>query len=205
MNQPHQTTPPLHSSQVDQPETVGTLPTVIAALSFIPLLGVFFGVIAILWGLITRKAKRLRLILLGVGGILFTVLIYGSLFYFGFVQRGGIYDQLRGDLAKQNLTELVRVIEMYKLQHGSYPRSLRSINQSRSRSTEPSVMITDVSSMRLGNTPREYYYELIDRDHYYLLGLGEDGRPFTADDLLPKLKTTAHSKVGLVIKRSGQP
>ena len=66
-------------------------------------------------------------------------------------------------------------------------------------------MITDVSSMRLGNTPREYYYELIDRDHYYLLGLGEDGRPFTADDLLPSLKKTAHSKIGLVIKRSGQP
>jgi hypothetical protein len=32
-----------------------------------------------------------------------------------------------------------------------------------------------------------FYYELVDEAHYYLLGVGADGQPFTDDDLLPPL------------------
>lgn len=48
--------------------------------------------------------------------------------------------------------------------------------------------------------PRYYHYELINDEHYYLLGVGADGQPFTADDILPRVEIGAQSRVGLVIK-----
>jgi hypothetical protein len=63
--------------------------------SFVPLLGIFVGVTAIVIGLTSRKKGGKVLALLGAGGIAFSVILYGSLFYFGFAQRGGVYDGLR--------------------------------------------------------------------------------------------------------------
>ena len=45
---------------------LGTLPFVLGGMSFIPLVGVLFGLIAITWGLITRRSggRKLALILI---------------------------------------------------------------------------------------------------------------------------------------------
>ncbi len=40
----------------DEQEKPGPLPYVIAGISYIPLLGVLFGIVAIIWGLTTSKA-----------------------------------------------------------------------------------------------------------------------------------------------------
>src|SRR5208283_1587576 len=109
-------------------------PYVIGGLSFIPVIGVLFGIIAIIWGLVTKKLGGKKLALIGTAGIAFTVVLYSGLFYFGVMQRGGVYD------------------------------------------------------------------ELIDENHYYLLGVGQDGKPFTSDDILPRVEVGPNSKVGLLIK-----
>jgi len=48
--------------------------------------------------------------------------------------------------------------------------------------------------------PRYYYYELVDETHYYLLGVGPDGIPFTGDDLIPAEPYGLAGKTGMVIK-----
>jgi hypothetical protein len=50
-------------------EKLGAFPYVIGGLSFIPMLGVLFGVIAIIWGLVTKKLGGKKLAIVGACGI----------------------------------------------------------------------------------------------------------------------------------------
>jgi hypothetical protein len=102
-------------------EKLGGFPFVIGGLSVIPLLGIPFGIAALIWGITTNKIGGKKLALLGGAGIVVTLTLYGSLFYFGFAKRGGIYDELRTQLARNSLNTLVQAVEFYKVQHGSYP------------------------------------------------------------------------------------
>jgi hypothetical protein len=185
-------------------QSLGYLPFVIGGASFFPLLGVPLGLIAIIWGLATNRKGRLALVLLGTGGILFTVVLYGSLFYFGFVKRGGIYDELRAKLAATNLQSLAKEIEFHKLQKGTYPATLEELLP---RKKDSYVMIYDPTQMRLGSmNPVPFYYELQpDKEHYYLLSIGPDQVPFTADDIVPPFSPEELAKMGLRIKKEGGP
>lgn len=182
----------------EQQEKLGTFPFVNGGMSFIPMIGVLFGLVAIVWGLATKKAGGKKLALIGGGGITLTVVLYSALFYFGFVRRGGVYDDMRSKLSKTTITSLVQAIEFYKTQNGKYPESLEVFKKSLPENSM--VLVFDPTDVKLGGQPRYYYYELIDSGHYYLLGVGPDGQPFTADDVLPKIEVGAQSKVGLVIK-----
>ena len=160
--------------------------------SFIPLLGVVIGIIAIIVGMTTRKKGGRLLALIGLGGIAFSVILYGSLFYFGFVQRGGIYDDLRATMAHSTINALVPQIEFYRMQHGDYPPSLEALN--RATGGQSLLMTTDTSTV----IPRPFYYERVGDDHYYLRGVGLDGKAFTADDLVPDVAVPAGSRIGLL-------
>ena len=162
------------------------------AASFVPLLGVVVGIIAIAIGLASKKAGGRLLALLGVGGITFSVLLYGSLFYFGLVQRGGVYDGLRAQMAQSTINALVPQIEFYRLQKGSYPPSLGALRKA--SPGQQMLMTFDPSSLM----PRPFHYERVGDDHYYLFGLGPDGKPFTADDLLPTVNLPPGSRIGLL-------
>ena len=183
----------------DEKEKLGTGPFVIGGLSFIPLLGVFFGVVSIIWGLVTKKQRGKLLAVVGGCGIVFTIIIYGALFYFGFMKRGGIYDDLRSDLAKTTITSLVQSIEFYKVQNGNYPESLEVLRKSLAKNAF--VSIYDTTDVKLAGQPRLFYYEIVDSNHYYLLGVGSDGQPFTQDDLIPEVNVGPESKIGLLIKK----
>lgn len=182
----------------EQQEKLGTFPFVIGGMSFVPFIGILFGLISIVWGLITKKAGGKKLILVGGGGILFTVIQYSALFYFGFAQRGGVYDDLRVKLSESTITSLVQAIEFYKIQNGRYPVSLAELQKSLPDNS--TVFVFDPTDVKIGGEPRYYHYEHFDNEHYYLLGVGPDGQPFTADDILPSIELGAQSKVGLVIK-----
>jgi hypothetical protein len=177
------------------PDRLGAGPYVVAGLSFIPLVGVLFGIAAIAWSLVTRKAGRLKLALLGGGGILFTIVLYGGLFFFGFVQRGGIYDHLRAGLAQGQLYTLVQAVEFHKLQYGHYPDTLQQL-----QATLPPgsfVFIHDPSVFSFTAT-RLFYYRRVDEDHYVLRGVGPDGVPFTDDDIVPMIPAAPNSRIGLL-------
>ena len=176
---------------------VGVFPYVLAGLAYIPAFGIFFGLIAILLGLVSKKKDGKKVVLIALGGILVTFILYGSLFYFGFVQRGGVYDDLRAKMAKSMINQLVQTIEFYKIQNGHYPETMEILRQSLPK--DSMVFMNDPTDMTL-KKPRYYYYQLIDPGHYYLLGVGKDGQPFTADDLLPEVESKA-GNLGLLLKK----
>ena len=181
----------------EEQEKLGTFPYVIGGMSFIPLIGVIFGFISIIWGVGTKKFGGKKLAIIGTCGIGFSVLLYGSLFYFGFVQRGGVYDDLRAQLSKSTITSLVQGIEFYKTQNGQYPDSLETLRKSLPETSL--VFVFDPSHVQMGGEPRYYHYELKDESHYYLLGIGPDGEPYTGDDLLPNIEIEPNSGIGLLI------
>lgn len=176
----------------------GAFPYVIAGLAFIPVLGIPFGLIAIVWGLITRKTGGRKLMLIGGAGIACTAALYLALYYFSFEQRGGIHDELRQQLAETALSSLVQAIEFYNVQHGYYPDSLETLQQSLPAGSL--TFIFDPTDVTPTGQPRNFHYEVLDRNSYYLLGVGPDGVPFTADDLLPPVEIKAGSSIGLTIR-----
>jgi hypothetical protein len=184
---------------------IGTGSYVIAGLGFVPLAGIPFAVVAIILGLIKLKIGGKRLIILGCLGILFTVVLYGGLLYFGSVQRGGVYDKLRGDLARIEITELVRNIEYYKITNGRYPDTLFELQAFLGKETFHRIY--DPTQMRsLSYDPKPFYYQLTDdKSHYYLLGVGDDLKPFTRDDILPDVPEQYRDKTGLLINPSSLP
>ena len=143
------------------------------------MIGVPFGIAAIIIGLASKKAGGVKLAVTGGLGIALTVVLYGSLFYFGFVKRGGIYDDLRAQMAQDSLNGVARSVEFYKLQNGSYPESLKILEDSLPKGS--TVFVFDPTEIKYSGTSRYFYYEKVGADHYYLRGLGPDGTPFTRE------------------------
>ena len=186
----------------NEKEKLGTFPYIVAGVSFIPGIGIIFGVIAIVWGLLTKKIGGKKLAIVGGCGIGLSVILYSSLFYFGFVQRGGVYDDLRAQLSKTTITSLVQAIEFYKTQNGSYPESLEILSKSLPENSM--VFVHDPTNMQIGGEPRYYYYQLEGASHYYLLGVGPDEKPYTKDDLLPDIDINENSGIGLLIHENSK-
>jgi hypothetical protein len=171
----------------EEKKPAGCLAYVIGGMSFIPLIGVLFGLVAIIWGF---AIKHTKLKIVGLCGILFTIILYSALGYFGFVQEGGVYDDLRNQMAKSQLTSAVQAIEFYKVQNGKYPETLEVIQVSLPENSL--VFLHDVTLVNgEGNL---YFYKLIDESSYHIRAYGRDGIINTADDVLP----TPIENVGLV-------
>ncbi|WP_054963617.1 hypothetical protein [Vibrio bivalvicida] len=166
----------------------GCLGFVIGGMSFIPLIGVVFGIVAIIWGF---NAKNTKLKLVGLCGISFTFILYGTLAYMGFVQKGGVYDDLRSELVKVQLTSAVQAIELYKVQNGVYPASLEVLQNSLPQGSL--VSLNDAAQVSISEE-KLYYYIVIDENHYHIRSYGRDGVINTLDDILP----TPIENVGLI-------
>jgi hypothetical protein len=183
----------------NETEKLGTAAYVVGGMSFIPLIGVLFGIAAIVWGLVTKKLGGKRLAAIGAAGIAFTLVLYSALFYFGFAQRGGLYDDLRVQLAQGTINSLVPSIEFYRIQNGKYPESLKTLQDSLPK--EGFVSVFDPTVLEFGAQPRYFFYQRVGEDHYYLRGVGADGKPFTADDIVPQVPAVSGSKSGLLIEQ----
>jgi hypothetical protein len=180
-----------------QNKPLGYFPFVVGGLAFIPLLGVLFGVIAIIWGLSAWRRGGKKLALVGAAGIGVTIVLYGALFYFGFAQRGGVYDDLRTKLAQNNLNSLVQSVEFYKLGHGEYPDSLETLKASLQKGSLESLYVTDPRISSVGKGDQYFYYRKVDADHYYLRGVAPDGKPFSPGALVPQV-TAPGGNLGLL-------
>lgn len=181
----------------EEKSKLGAFPYVVGGASFIPGIGVLFGVIAIVWGLVTSKRGGRKLAIIGGCGIAFSIVLYGALFYFGFYQRGGVYDDLRAQLSQSTISELVLAIEFYKAQNGEYPESLEELKSSLPK--DSLAMIADPAAINSQSEYTNYYYERIDASHYHLLGRGVDGIPFTEDDIVPGVVQKPGSQIGLIV------
>ena len=158
---------------------LGCLAYVVGGMSFIPLIGVLFGIITIIWGFIVKNTK---LKLLGFAGIMSTIILYGVLGYMGFVQEDGVYDELRVSMAKAQLTGAVQAIELYRVQNGEYPDSLQTLQKSLPENSV--VFLYDTTQVSLDET-KYYYYKVINENAYHIRSYGRDGIINTQDDVLP--------------------
>ncbi len=188
-----QTQPP-----VPEKQSLGCAPYAIGGASFIPLLGVPLGLVAIVWGLVKLKQGGWKVVILGFLGISLTVAIYGTLFYQGFVKRGGIFDDLRGQMAERMLVSAVKEIEFYKVQNGRYPQDLKDVAPK--GKPQGFVSIYDPSQIRLGDRESKlFHYALVNGGtNYHLLSKGVDGQPYTEDDVHPALDDTQKKSIGYV-------
>lgn len=172
---------------------------VLAGISFIPLIGVLTGIICILNAVIARRPNSKLLGLLGFCGIMFSVILYGVILPSMFKNT---------DIAKQfephaisAMTSMVRNIEYIKLQNGAYPESMEEIRASFKEGEM--VFSYDVSGpLTMTDTPRDFYYEVINSgSNYLLLGMGADATPFTADDIYPLIDPAKDKNIGWVQSR----
>jgi len=189
--------PPLPELNSATTQKVGCLAYAIGGASFIPLIGVIFGIVAIVWGILRRVRA---LVVLGFAGILFTVILYSALFYFGFHKRGGFYDKLRSQMAVTMLNGAVKEVEYYKLQHGHYPSSIQDLD-TKDKNKVPTIF--DPTFMeRKGTTNKYFFYELDAAGSFYFLrSVGPDDIPFTSDDILPTISEEERKHTGLKLER----
>jgi hypothetical protein len=159
-------------------------------LGFIPILGGIVGVILLLIGIFKFKDKLLMLI--GSICIVFSIQYYVSLFKF--IQQGFGLKPDFSFISKTQMNGLIKEIEFYKVQHGSYPDSLEqtenNVNYFAS-SYDPSL--TENTS----KTKSKYRYQKVG-DKYRLFSAGRDGINNTADDIYPKIIKTDSSKIGWI-------
>ena len=156
-----------------------------------------FGVVAIIWGIVRRTWQ---LVALGASGILFTIVIYGALFYFGFFHRGGMFDELRSQLAVTMLNDCVKEIEFYKIQHGHYPASLSELDPKDktqfAKCFDPTIL--DLNPKR----DRHFFYQVDPSGSFYFLrSVGRDSAPFTANDIVPTIPEEERAKTGLRLQK----
>ncbi len=176
-----------------QTETQNKLPTselvgtsrLMGILSFIPLIGLLFGILAIIFGIVAKRDINKGLysskdntangIVLGSFGILLTVVLYGSMYYFDFIAKKGPFEQGKNDVTTQVLTQDAGLLELYKNKTGKYPASLEDL-----KTAGYQVYPSDYWMNPL------YYRISADRLSYELRSLGTDGTYGTGDDIFPK-------------------
>jgi hypothetical protein len=163
-------------------------PYLLGLLCLIPLIGAFVGLGLLLYGVFRYKDKWLSVI--GAGGILFTILIYGSLFYA--MKNSSLFQKGFADISQMQLNSLTKNIEFYKLQHGQYPDSLQQLLED-----DKLAPITDAIQLSQRRAGINYNYQRID-DKYLLFSSGKDGIPNTQDDLIPQITVSDSSKIGLI-------
>ena len=139
----------------------------VGILCLVPLLGFFAGLVLLILGIAHFKDRVF--IIMGAIGMLITIGIYGSLFYFAMnteVFRSGF-----ADIAQSEVNDLVKSVEFYKLQNGSYPDNLQQID------TKGSFTFIDdpLSSKKLTDKQEPFHYSK-KGNRYLLFSVGEDGK-----------------------------
>lgn len=163
-------------------------PYLLGLLCLIPLVGAMVGLGLLLYGIFRYRDKWL--IAIGAFGIVFTIVIYSSLF--AFMMRSDVTADGFKSIAQTQLNQLVEEIEFYRLQHGNYPDSLHQLLK-----TDGFAPIHDVLQGSRMLKSVYFNYEKIG-DKYTLFSSGKDGIPHTADDFYPQIDIPDSSKIGLI-------
>ena len=162
----------------------------VAILCLIPVIGFFAGLVILILGIVHYKDRVF--IIMGAIGMLITIAIYGSMIYF--VQTSGVVQDGFAEIAQTQINDLVKSIEFYKLQNGSYPDSLQQIDTKGSFTN-----IYDPVSSKFGDNEKPFHYSK-KGNKYLLFSVGKDGKPNTADDIYPTLTNPDTSKLGFIRK-----
>ncbi|WP_432709813.1 type II secretion system protein GspG, partial [Pedobacter sp.] len=163
-------------------------PYLLGLLCAVPFVGAIVGLVFIYLGATRFKDKWFTLI--GVFGVAFSVVVYLAPYYAGknyFKVNDGIEK-----ISKMQISNLVKDIEFYKIQHGVYPDSLKQLQLD-----DKSVFINDPTQAIQGRKSNLFNYLRVG-DQYQLFSSGEDGIPGTEDDLYPQIPANMIKKTGLI-------
>ena len=163
-----------------EPKKQSRPPYLLGLLGIIPLVGFFVGLGLLLYGIV--KYKDRKLIVIGISCMLFTIIVYSSLFYFGF--KSNIGKKGWAQLSQMELNSLVKYVEYFKIENGHYPDSLQQLV-----SKDEFVSISDpLRSVELKKNANYNYKNLGSK--YLLYSCGIDGIANTKDDIYPKVDTS---------------
>lgn len=146
-------------------------------LSFIPGIGLLFGLVIFIRGITDRNLKYfsigiLSLMATAVGWIIFGIFMDAS-------EKNSGSNKFN---TKNNLNQIVKELAYYKLKNGKFPDTLDSLKMQNNFLIliEIETNLNPFSDREI----RDIYYE--NRDSTFVLRtLGADGKPFTEDDVLP--------------------
>ena len=128
--------------------------------------------------------------MIGIAGILFTVLPYGFLIYEA--TSGTLFNDSELQMTKSNLNDLVKKIEFYKLQNDHYPDSLKQVDDD-----HMTFMYESMHPSFGSNKAVLFNYKRIG-NKYTLFSSGFDGIPHTKDDVYPTIDVSDTSKFGFI-------
>jgi hypothetical protein len=152
----------------------------LSLLCLFPILGTLIGIFLLFYAIfVFRSLKLILVILLTMAGgiVLFKVDSY-------YLKREFDYgeDSQNGFalLARDDLDEIVRELELYKLKYNDYPDSLPQL-------TKDNFLLPIIDPMQRRNPSdhKHYFYYEKKGDKYQLFSAGKDGMPNTADDIYP--------------------
>jgi hypothetical protein len=100
------------------------------------------------------------------------------------------------DFAQKDLNTLLRYIEFYKIEHGVYPDSLEQVTGKKGYDL---VSIIDPIQSFNNKQKLDFIYKRVGI-HYYLFSSGQDGIPYTKDDIYPVVATGDSTRIGLIVQ-----
>jgi hypothetical protein len=154
-------------------QNISKPPYWLGLLGLIPLIGFFVGIGLLLYGIIKYKSKKL--IIIGIACMIYTIIVYLTIFYVGFKSK--VFSEMWKEHAQMQLNTLVKHIEYYKLENGTYPDSLQQLE-----SKDEFIFLTD-PTQSMGT----YYNYKNLGDKYLLFSSGTDRIPNTEDDIFPEV------------------
>lgn len=166
-------------------------------LGYLGLLGIIpnFGAIAglILMGLGIFRYKSRSLVIIGLADILFTIVFWTAMQHWVF--HSPSMTRIERQMSQTQLNGIFKNVEFYKIQHGEYPDSLQQIDDLKNDLWLSDALPSKGSRLK----PGHYYYQKTG-NKYWLFSVGDDGQPFTADDMYPTMTPADSTKFGLRLR-----
>jgi len=165
----------------------------LAAFSFVPGFGFFFGAAAATWGLLSARPRALWAAALAGAGVLLQVVV--AVVVLGLSR--GSSSVLSGAMVlatQQDLVKLVQALDDYHERRGTYPANLADLQR-----TGISGRFVNIYDQAGGvfRMPRLYRYVLApDGAGYDVFSAGPDREPGTADDIRPRLPDSLLARTG---------
>jgi hypothetical protein len=165
-----------------------------AWLAFVPVVGFFWGSIAVSWGLLSSRRGARRAVIIGAIGALLNIVVMFVMLSTAF--SGGAYQEAYRLGIRRSMGDVVVALEEYHEETHGYPQSLKELNLA--RGPLRIVPITDMGAGILHvNLSRQYHYALApDGSSYDLFSVGPDGKPGTEDDFRPLIPDSLATKTG---------
>jgi Type II secretion system (T2SS), protein G len=161
---------------------------VVAGCAFIPVLGIFFGAIAVPWGLVSRRRRARLAAAIGLGGVLlnFAAGLAVALHNQRDPAVAAAIAKAQAADARKDLAKLVAAIDEYHGRTGQYPPSLFTLQTL--MNAIHLLNVYDHTAAGVVFPPRFYQYTVAsDHASFDVFAVGPDGLPHTADDIRAEL------------------